>query len=127
MTKKPAQTFLEKLRLRLEAYQQGGKQPPLVKTPQQGQEVETDAEAWTGPPLEIGDELLITYDIVEMFPNLSNALRRVVLIDEIAAKGDKAVSASAFGIQVKVDMQVARQMRAAYIHREEAWESQEAL
>src|SRR5262245_15676710 len=122
MAKKPTHSLLDKLKLRLGAYQQARRQPILVKAPQPGQEVETAAEASARPPLEIGDELLITDDIVEMFPNLSNALHRAVIVDQIAAH---AVMASAFGIQVKVDMGVARQMRAAYLRREEAWSSEE--
>jgi hypothetical protein len=81
---------------------------------------ELAAEEYVGPPLEIGNELLITAEIVKLYRGLSNALGRVVIIDQIPANEDKAITASAFGIQVAVDKALAQHMRAAYIRREQA-------
>ena len=66
-------------------------------------------------PLKIGNELLITDDIVKTYKNLTNSRGRVVIIDQVPAKESSVVKASAFGIQVNVGMREAQQMRAAYI------------
>lgn len=79
-------------------------------------------EEYVGSPLEIGNELLITIDIIKMATGLSkNALGRVVIIDQLSANQENDIKASAFGIQVNVDMKVAQQMRTAYLRREQAW------
>lgn len=98
-----------------------GQRPTQTKrrTPRQAEESAT--EVYAGPPLEIGNELLITADIVQAYGNLSNAFGRVVVIDQISTKEGKAIMASAFGIQIAVSMSVAGQMRAAYLRREQAW------
>src|SRR6476469_1146244 len=64
-------------------------------------------EEYAGPPLEIGNELLITAEIVKLYRGLSNALGRVVIIDTIPASDEKAIKASAFGIQVSVEKALA--------------------
>ena len=69
-------------------------------------------------PLEIGNELMITDDIVKSYKGLSNSRGRVVIVDEIPSKDSSAVKASAFGIQVNVGVQEAQQMRQAYL----AWQ-----
>ena len=78
-----------------------------------------DATAANGLPLEIGNELLITDDIVKSYKGLTNARGRVVIIDQIPAVPNALIKASAFGIQVNVGLTEARQMRAAYIFREQ--------
>ena len=79
-------------------------------------------EEYVGSPLEIGNELLITIDIIKMATGLSkNALGRVVIIDQLSVNQENDIKASAFGIQVNVDMKVAQQMRTAYLRREQAW------
>ncbi|MEO8606777.1 MAG: hypothetical protein ABI690_02770 [Chloroflexota bacterium] len=113
-------TLLDKLKQQLSGNQTApnatsnhNERPPTVFN-------ESAAEEYVGPPLEIGNELLITAEIVKLYRGLSNALGRVVIIDEIPTNGDKAIKASAFGIQVSVDKMMAQHMRAAYIHREQA-------
>lgn len=69
-------------------------------------------------PLEIGNELMITDDIVKSYKGLSNSRGRVVIVDEIPSQESSAVKASAFGIQVNVGVQEAQQMREAYL----AWQ-----
>lgn len=66
-------------------------------------------------PLKIGNELLITDEIVIAYRNLYNARGRVVIIDQIPGREDRSVKASAFGIQVNVNMQEAQGMREAYL------------
>ncbi len=66
-------------------------------------------------PLQIGNELLITDEIVKSYKNLTNSRGRVVIVDQIPAKESALVKASAFGIQVNVGIREAQQMRAAYI------------
>ena len=66
-------------------------------------------------PLQIGNELLITDDIVKSYKNLTNSRGRVVIVDQIPAKESALVKASAFGIQVNVGIREAMQMREAYI------------
>lgn len=69
-------------------------------------------------PLKIGNELMITVDIVKTYKGLSNAVGRVVVIDQMPSKESSGVKASAFGIQVKVGICEAQEMRAAYL----AWQ-----
>jgi len=78
-----------------------------------------DVAASNGLSLEIGNELLITDDIVKTYKGLNNARGRVVIIDQIPAVPNALIKASAFGIQVNVGINEARQMRAAYIFREQ--------
>jgi len=79
----------------------------------------TQAAATYGEtPLEIGNELMITEEIVKTYRGLSNSRGRVVIIDQIPSKEDSKVKASAFGIQVKVGIKEAMQMREAYL----AWQ-----
>ncbi|MCL4247081.1 MAG: hypothetical protein KJ065_02895 [Anaerolineae bacterium] len=116
--------LLDKLKPQIEAFQRVVMMPLLGKGRSPGHGTETNKEssqvAYTGPQLEIGDELLITADIVSVYRDLSNALGRVVIIDQITSKADEAIRASAFGIQVYVNMQMAGQMRAAYLQREQS-------
>src|SRR5690349_11930278 len=72
-----------------------------------------------GLTLEIGNELLITDEIVKSYKGLTNARGRVVIIDQIPATPNALIKASAFGIQVNVGLNEARQMREAYIFREQ--------
>ncbi len=78
---------------------------------------------YNGAPLEVGNELLITDDIIKLNSRLSNARGRVVIIDEMPTSGHIAVKASAFGIQINVDLPMAEHMRQAYISRQQAWSS----
>lgn len=78
-----------------------------------------DSIASSDLSLEIGNELLITDDIIKTHKNLFNARGRVVIIDQIPATTNALIKASAFGIQVNVGLNEARQMRAAYIFREQ--------
>ncbi|MCC6614298.1 MAG: hypothetical protein IT320_12525 [Anaerolineae bacterium] len=82
-------------------------------------EKEGALEVHSGPPLDIGNELLITDEIVKVYHDLKNARGRVVIIDQVSAQEHDAIKASAFGIQVCVDMKVAQQMREAYLRREQ--------
>ena len=112
--------LLDKLKQQITGNQQ------MPKTPLQNQGRpptvlnELAVEEYVGPPLEIGNELLITAEIVKLYRGLSNALGRVVIIDTIPASEEKAIKASAFGIQVSVEKTLAEHMRAAYIRREQA-------
>jgi hypothetical protein len=112
-------TLLDKLKQQLMGNQPAPKpsrnpeRPPTVFN-------ESAVEEYVGPPLEIGNELLITAEIVRIYRGLSNVLGRVVIIDQIPANEDKAITASAFGIQVAVDKALAQHMRAAYLRREQA-------
>src|SRR5678815_1434254 len=54
--------------------------------------------------LEIGNELLITDEVIRSHKNLSNARGRVVIIDQIPATPNAFIKASAFGIQVNVGL-----------------------
>jgi len=72
-----------------------------------------------GLTLEIGNELMITDEIVKSHKGLLNARGRVVIIDEIPTMPNALIKASAFGIQVNVGMNEARQMREAYLFREQ--------
>ena len=114
--------LLDKLKQQMQGFQQARK---LSSERPQGQfnesAVDDAPDVYAGPPLEMGNELLITSEIVRLFPGLSNALGRVVLIDQLPSNGKQIINASAFGIQVAVDLILAQQMRAAYIRREEAW------
>ena len=78
------------------------------------------AAPYTGLPLEIGNELLITDDTIKLNNRLLNARGRVVIIDEVPTSASKAVKASAFGIQVNVDLPMAQQMREAYLSQQQA-------
>ncbi len=86
------------------------KPQPAAQTP-----LSADADQ---PPLTIGNELLITDEIVIAYRNLYNARGRVVIIDQIPGRENHGVKASAFGIQVNVNMQEAQDMREAYL----AWQ-----
>lgn len=123
----PMSRLMDKLKLKLETYQQvfkvalQDKDHPLLQIPESSNA--ESLEAYSGPPLTIGNELLITDEIVKAYPDLKNALGRVVIIDQVLAQEHDAIKASAFGIQVCVDMTVAQQMREAYLRREQAWSS----
>ena len=78
-----------------------------------------DVAGANGVSLEIGNELLITDDIVKAYKSLNNARGRVVIIDQIPTVPNALIKASAFGIQVNVGLNEAKQMRAAYIFREQ--------
>jgi hypothetical protein len=113
MTNQPGlKMFLDKLKLILMG-------APLNNNHPAKQETELSAVD-AGLVLEIGNQLMITDPIVRDYPGLSNVRGRVVIIDEISANKAKAVKASAFGIQVNVDTTEARQMRVAYLAREQA-------
>lgn len=113
-------TLLENLKRQLLGYQQARKLPLQDKEQLKAQPSELVREEYVGPPLEIGNELLITAGIIKLYSGLSNALGRVVIIDQIPTEKDKAIKASAFGIQVDVNLNVAHHMRAAYLRREQA-------
>ena len=68
--------------------------------------------------LEIGNELLITDAIVKAYHGLENVRGRVVIVDQIPTAQGRTVKASAFGIQVTVDVTEAQHMREAYVSRE---------
>lgn len=113
MTNQPGlKMFLEKLKTVLLG-------APLNRSPDTPQDTELSA-AEAGLVLEIGNQLMITDPIVRDYPGLSNVRGRVVIIDEISTNKAKSVKASAFGIQVNVDVSEARQMRVAYLAREQA-------
>jgi hypothetical protein len=118
------QLILDKLKQQFEAFRKSlvGDQgrSPLQRTQSSPDQ---SLQEYTGLPLEIGNELLITDDIVKAYAGLSNALGRVILVDQISAKEHEAIKASAFGIQLQIDMKVAQQMRDAYLRREQAWAS----
>lgn len=116
--------LLDKLKLQLAAFQQMLKAAPADQEPPQhhnapdaAESIETD----TGLPLEIGNELLITDEIIKKYRGLSNSLGRVVIVDAISVEDGEAIKASAFGIQLQVDMKGAWHMREAYLRREQAW------
>jgi hypothetical protein len=120
MTNEPGFRMLtEKLKQGLESVLQvfnvslSGKQDPTNTASA------VDVAASNGLSLEIGNELLITDDIVKTYKGLNNARGRVVIIDQIPAVPNALIKASAFGIQVNVGINEARQMRAAYIFREQ--------
>lgn len=56
--------------------------------------------------------------IVEAYQVLSNVRGRVVIIDELPINKGRLIKASAFGIQVKVDLSEAQHMREAYLTRD---------
>jgi hypothetical protein len=113
--------LLDKLKQQLEAFLKVfNVSLPAAQSSQANQSNMADLAANpAGLSLEIGNELLITDDIVKLHKNLTNARGRVVIIDQIPANDYALIKASAFGIQVNVDMKAARQMRAAYIFREQ--------
>ncbi|MBC7810988.1 MAG: hypothetical protein H7175_07580 [Burkholderiales bacterium] len=113
--------LLDKLVQQVQGFRQSGTTTSRGRERLTGQIDELVAEETVGLPLEVGNELLITADIVSMFSGLTNALGRVVIIDQIPTASETAIKASAFGIQVDVEMKVARHMRAAYLRREQAW------
>jgi len=90
-----------------------------TQSSQPDQSSAADSTAASGLSLEIGNELLITDDIIKTHKNLYNARGRVVIIDQIPATTNALIKASAFGIQVNVGLTEAQQMRAAYIFREQ--------
>jgi hypothetical protein len=114
--------FLEKLYLQIKGYQQKpntaspGKEQWQAQAGRSG--VEQAQEHFEGL-LEIGHELLITDEIVKRFIGLSKSIGRVVIIDHISTAQNAKIQASAFGIQVDVDMNVAQQMRQAFLQREQ--------
>ena len=119
--------ILDKLKLYVEVFRQALRMPLRDNAQPQRQgnprSKEVFPEIDMGLPLEIGNELLITDEIVKLSRSLSNALGRVVIIDEISVEEHDAIKASAFGIQVNVDMETAEVMREAYLRREQAWSS----
>jgi hypothetical protein len=92
---------------------------PAAHTSQPDPSRAVDSKATGDLSLEIGNELLITDDIIKKYRNLFNARGRVVIIDQIPATANAMIRASAFGIQVYVGLSEAQQMRAAYISREQ--------
>ena len=112
--------LLEKLKQQLDAFLKVFN-VSLSSTPssQREQSSAADSTAASELSLEIGNELLITDDIIKTHKNLYNARGRVVIIDQIPATTNALIKASAFGIQVNVGLTEARQMRAAYIFREQ--------
>ena len=122
MTNQPGlKMLLEKIKAQVDAFQQalmGQKHSTPHPLSQQSRGVEVLPQE-NDLPLEIGNELLITDDIAKVYSNLSNARGRVVIIDQIPSNGNRTIKASAFGIQVDVDMKTARYMRAAYLFREQ--------
>lgn len=114
--------FLGKLFLQIKGFQQTPKTPLKDKQPLHHQPDKADAEKpqeqYVGL-LEIGHELLITDEIVKKFISLSKSIGRVVIIDQISPGQRQTIQASAFGIQVSVDMIVAQQMRQAFLQREQ--------
>lgn len=122
MTNEPGlRMVVEKLKQQFESFLKmfnvslGSQQQPQRKS---SSVVSAEAAAYGEVPLEIGNELMITEDIVKAYQGLSNARGRVVVIDEIPSKESSLVKASAFGIQVKVGIKEAIQMRQAYL----AWQ-----
>ncbi len=109
--------FLDKLKLQFDAFQQTLMGAPVDKATPRKDAATAD---YSGPQLVIGNELLITDDTVKLHRGLSNVVGRVVIIDEIPTHEGKPIKASAFGIQVNVDMSMAQHMRAAYVQREQA-------
>ncbi len=123
MTNQPGlRMVVEKIKQQFEAFLKlfnvslGGQQQTQRQTPSAHKEAQV--AAYGEVPLEIGNELMITDDIVKTYRGLSNSRGRVVIIDQIPSKDDSAVKASAFGIQVNVGIKEAIQMRQAYL----AWQ-----
>jgi hypothetical protein len=114
--------FLGKLFLQIKGFQQTpntslqGKQRLQQRADKAA--AEKPQEQYVGL-LEIGHELLITDEIVKRFIGLSKSIGRVVIIDHISTAQNAKIQASAFGIQVNVDMIVAQQMRQAFLQREQ--------
>ncbi len=118
MTNEPGfRMLLDKLKQQLEAFLKvfnvslQGSQPNSSRA--------AGSTAASDLPLAIGNELLITDDIIKLHKSLSNSRGRVVIIDQIPSNDYAPIKASAFGIQVNVDMKAAQLMRAAYIFREQ--------
>jgi hypothetical protein len=118
MTNEPGfRMVLEKLKQQLEAFLKVFNVTlPAAQASQSQTSSMADVQV---PPLEIGNELLITDDLVKLQKNLTNARGRVVIIDQLPSNDYEVIRASAFGIQVNVNMKTARQMREAYIFREQ--------
>ena len=111
---------VDKLKLQLEAFLKAfNVSLSGTQSSQPDRSNAADATASSGLSLGIGNELLITDDIIKTHKNLFNARGRVVIIDQIPATANALIKASAFGIQVYVGLNEARQMRAAYIFREQ--------
>jgi hypothetical protein len=111
----PITAFVDKVKHWIENYQNSLKVKPAMNSSNRSSSEET---LEPDVPLEIGSELLITDEIVKMFDGLSNARGRVVIIDSISMKEKEVIKASAFGIQINVNMQVAQKMRQAFLRRE---------
>lgn len=123
MTNEPGLRMLAaKLKRQAEAFLKLFNVSPGGSATSQPQAMSADAvealASYGQPSLEIGNELMITEEVVKAYKGLSNSVGRVVVIDQILAKGTTGVKASAFGIQVNVGMREAQQMRQAYI----AWQ-----
>ena len=112
-------TLLDSLKRQIMGDQQARKLPLRDTDQSNGQPDEFVRQEYVGPPLVIGNELLITVGIVALYPGLSNSLGRVVIVDRVHVNAEKSIKASAFGIQVDVDLDVAQQMRQAYLSREQ--------
>jgi len=120
MTNEPGfRMLLDKLKQQLEAVLKVFNVSLSGSQAAQSNESSAAAAAANGLTLEIGNELLITDDIVKSYKGLYNARGRVVIIDQIPSTANALIKASAFGIQVNVGLNEARQMRAAYIYREQ--------
>jgi hypothetical protein len=111
---------LDKLKLQLEAVLRVFNVTlPAASSSQPRPSGTADATASNVQPLEIGNELLITDDIIKLHKGLANSRGRVVIIDQLPANEYATIKASAFGIQVNVNVKAAQQMREAYIFREQ--------
>ena len=121
MTNEPGlRMVLDKLKQQFEAFLKVfNVSLPAAHTSQSHPLTAADSRTSSDLSLEIGNELLITDDIIKTHKNLYNARGRVVIIDQIPATTNALIKASAFGIQVNVGLNEARQMRAAYIFREQ--------
>ena len=121
MTNEPGfRMVVEKLKQQLEGFLKVFNVTlPAAQSSQSKASSAVDVNAPVAVPLEIGNELLITDDLVKLQKNLTNARGRVVIIDQLPANDYEAIKASAFGIQVNVNMKTARLMREAYIFREQ--------
>jgi hypothetical protein len=112
--------FLDKLKLQIETFQQVFKVASRSQVQPHAKVTQESLEQHPELPLEIGSELLITAELVKTYHSLSKSIGRVVIIDQISTKERTAVKASAFGIQVDVDLKVAQQMREAFLQRNQA-------
>lgn len=118
MTNEPGfRMVLDKLKQQLEAVLKVFNASPSAKAVAPNA---VDSPAANAEALEIGNELLITDEIIKSHKGLANVRGRVVIIDQLPANDYALIKASAFGIQVNVGLHEARHMRAAYIVREQA-------